>query len=59
MTGVQTCALPISLPKLVIFFLGILYRLISFFAAYKVLLASSFTGVYFYIKVTIGVIGRT
>jgi hypothetical protein len=41
------------------FFLGIPYRLISFLTAYKVLLASSSVGVYFYIGVTAGVIGRT
>jgi hypothetical protein len=35
------------------------YRLISFLTAYKTLLASLFIGVYFYIGVTIGVIGRT
>ena len=35
------------------------YRLISFLTIYKVLLASLSTGVYFYIGVAIGVIGRT
>jgi hypothetical protein len=41
------------------FFLGIPYRLISFLTAYKALLASLSMGVYFYIGVAIGVIGRT
>ena len=41
------------------FFLGIPYRLISFLAAYKALLASLSIGVYFHIGVAIGVIGRT
>ena len=41
------------------FFLGIPYRLISFFAAHKALLASLSAGVYFYIGVAIGVTGRT
>ena len=41
------------------FFLGIPYRLISFFTAYKALLASLFIEVYFYIGVTAGVIGGT
>jgi hypothetical protein len=35
------------------------YRLISFLTVYKALLASLSIGVYFYIGVTIGVIGRT
>ena len=35
------------------------YRLISFLAIYKALLASLSIGVYFYIEVTVGVIGRT
>ena len=48
-----------SLSRLVIFFLGMPCRLISFLAAYKVLLASLSTGVYFYIRVTTGVIGGT
>ena len=34
------------------------YRLISFFAAYKALLAGLSAGVYFYIGVAIGVMGR-
>jgi hypothetical protein len=41
------------------FFLGIPYRLISFLAAYKALLASLSVGVCFYIGVAIGVTGRT
>jgi hypothetical protein len=41
------------------FFLGIPYRLISFLTTHKALLASSSIGVYFYIGVTTGVIGRT
>jgi len=41
------------------FFLGILYRLISFLAAYKALLVGLFVGVYFYIGVAVGVMGRT
>jgi hypothetical protein len=41
------------------FFLGIPYRLISFLTVYKTLLASLSIGVYFYIGVTAGVIGRT
>ena len=40
------------------FFLGMPYRLISFLTVYKVLLASLSVGVYFYIGVTIGVVGR-
>ena len=40
------------------FFLGIPYRLISFLAAHKALLASLSAGVYFYIGVTAGVAGR-
>ena len=35
------------------------YRLISFLAAYKVLLASSSAGVYFYAGVAAGVMGGT
>ena len=41
------------------FFLDIPYRLIFFLTAYKALLASLSIGVYFYIGVAIGVIGRT
>jgi len=41
------------------FFLGMPYRLISFLAAYKALLAGLFMGVCFYIGVATGVIGRT
>jgi len=48
-----------SLPRLIIFFLGIPYKLISFLTAHEALLASLFTGVYFYIGVAIGVTGRT
>ena len=48
-----------SFLRLVIFFLGIPYRLISFLAVHKALLASSSIGVYFCIGVAIGVIGRT
>jgi hypothetical protein len=40
------------------FFLGVPCRLISFFIVYKVLLASSLAGVYFYTGVAAGVIGR-
>ena len=45
-----------SLPRLIIFFLGIPYRLISFLTTYKALLAGLSTGVYFYIGVATGVI---
>ena len=41
------------------FFLGIPYRLISFLTVYEALLAGLSTGVYFRIKVAIGVTGRT
>jgi len=41
------------------FFLGIPYRLISFLTAYKVLLVSLSTGVYFYTGVATGVMGGT
>jgi len=41
------------------FFLGIPYRLISFLAVYKALLASLSIGVRFCIGVAAGVIGRT
>ena len=40
------------------FFLGMPYRLISFLAAHKALLAGLSAGVYFYTGVVIGVIGR-
>jgi hypothetical protein len=40
------------------FFLGMPYRLISFLTAHKVLLAGLSVGVYFYIGVAAGVIGR-
>jgi hypothetical protein len=48
-----------SLPRLIMFFLGMPYRLISFFTVYKALLASLSVGVYFYTGVAAGVIGRT
>jgi hypothetical protein len=41
------------------FFLGIPYRLISFFAAYEALLAGSSVGVCFYTGVAVGVVGGT
>ena len=41
------------------FFLDIPYKLISFLIIYKAFLAYLFIGVYFYTKVTIGVIGGT
>jgi hypothetical protein len=41
------------------FFLGMLYRLISFLTIYKALLISLSIGIYFYIEVAIGVTGRT
>ena len=41
------------------FFLGMPYRLISFLAVHEALLAGSSTGVYFYIGVAAGVIGKT
>ena len=40
------------------FFLVILYRLISFLTAHKALLASSSTGVYIRTRVATGVAGR-
>jgi len=48
-----------SLLGLIIFFLGMPYRLISFLTAYKALLASLSMGVCFYTRVAVGVIGRT
>ena len=48
-----------SLLRLIMFFLGMPYRLIFFLTAYKALLAGLFVGVYFYIEVTAGVIGGT
>ena len=48
-----------SLPGLIMFFLGMLYRLISFFTAHEALLAGLSIGVCFYIGVAVGVIGRT
>ena len=41
------------------FFLGIPYRLISFLATYKALLAGLSAGVYFCIRVAAGGTGRT
>ena len=41
------------------FFLGIPYRLTSFLTAHEALLACLSIGVYFYIGVATGVIGRT
>ena len=41
------------------FFLGISYKLISFFTVYKALLTSSSIEAYFYIGVALGVIDRT
>jgi hypothetical protein len=46
-----------SLPGLITFFLGILYRLISFFTVHKVLLTGLSAGVYFYTGVAAGTIG--
>ena len=40
------------------FFLGIPYRLISFLTVHEVLLAGSSAGVYFCIRVAVGVVGR-
>jgi len=48
-----------SLSRLITFFLGMPYRLISFFAAHEALLAGLSAGVYFYTGVAVGVIGRT
>ena len=47
-----------SLPRLITFFLGMSYRLISFLTAHKALLASLSTGVCFYMGVVIGVAGK-
>ena len=46
-----------SLFRLVMFFLGMFYRLISFFTAYKALLAGLSAEVYFCTGVTTRVIG--
>ena len=46
-----------SLPRLVMFFLGMPYRLTSFLAAHEALLASLSVGVYFYTGVAVGVMG--
>ena len=48
-----------SLLRLVIFFLSMPYRPISFLTIYEVFLANSLAGVYFYIGVTAGVISGT
>ena len=48
-----------SLPRLIIFFLGMPYRPISFFITHEALLAGLSMGEYFYMGVTVGVIGRT
>ena len=48
-----------SLSGLVIFFLGVPYRLISFLTTYKAFLASLSAGVYFRTRVATGVVGRT
>ena len=44
-----------SLPRLVMFFLGMPYRPTSFLTVYKALLADLSTGVYFCIRVAAGV----
>jgi hypothetical protein len=46
-----------SLPRLIMFFLGMPYRLISFLTVYEALLAGLSTGVCFYIGVAAGAIG--
>jgi hypothetical protein len=48
-----------SLPRLIMFFLGMPYRLISFFTVYEALLTNLFTGVCFHTGVAVGVIGET
>ena len=48
-----------SLFGLIIFFLSMPYRLASFLTIYKALLIGLSTGVYFYIRVVIEVIGKT
>jgi len=48
-----------SLPRLVMFFLGMPCRPISFLAAHEALLAGLSTGVCFCIGVAVGVMGRT
>jgi len=48
-----------SLPRLVTFFLGIPYKLISFLTAHEALLAGLSIGVCFYTGVAAGVMGRT
>jgi hypothetical protein len=46
-----------SLPGLIMFFLGMPCRLISFFTVYEALLAGLSMGVCFYIRVAAGAIG--
>jgi len=48
-----------SLPRLIIFFLGMPYRPISFFITHEALLAGLSAGVYFRTGVAIGVISGT
>jgi len=48
-----------SLPGLIIFFLGMPYRPISFLTIHKALLAGLSAGVCFYIGVAARVMGRT
>jgi len=48
-----------SLPRLVIFFLGIPCRPTSFFTTHEALLAGLSAGVCFYMGVAVGVTGRT
>jgi len=48
-----------SLPRLVMFFLGMPYRLTSFLTAYEALLASLSAGVCFRTGVAAGVTGKT
>jgi len=48
-----------SLPGLVMFFLGMPYKLISFIATHKAFLACLFMGVCFYTGVATGVISGT
>jgi len=48
-----------SLPRLVIFFLGMPYRPTFFLTAHEALLAGLFTGVCFRTGVAVGVTGRT
>jgi len=48
-----------SLPRLIMFFLGMPYRPTSFLAAHEALLAGLSVGVCFRIGVAVGVTGRT